>query len=83
MPELQKDIEKLVSQLVSAYWLTLDEKRIAMNYEPLGGEFAKAFINSALTPIEDISMADGMINDYANGNNNRTRIADDLANGDD
>jgi hypothetical protein len=54
-----------------------------MNYEPLGGEFAKAFINSGLTPIEEIGMADGMINDYENGNNNTTRIADDLANGDD
>jgi phage portal protein BeeE len=81
LPELQKDIEKLVSQLVNAYWLTLDEKRIAMNYEPLGGEFDKAYINSGLTPIEEIAMADGMINDYANGDNT-TRTSNNMANGD-
>jgi HK97 family phage portal protein len=82
LPELQKDIEKLVSQLVSAYWLTLDEKRIAMNYEPLGGEFAKAFINSGLTPIEDLNGdINGMINDYANGDNNGG-TANDMGNGD-
>jgi hypothetical protein len=36
-----------------------------------------------LTPIEDMTMADGMINDYENGDNNSARTADDLANGDD
>ena len=82
LPELQKDIEKLVSQLVSAYWLTLDEKRIAMNYEPLGGEFAKAFINSGLTPIEDLNVdVNEMINDYANGNDNNGGTANDMGSG--
>lgn len=71
LPELQKDIEKLVAQLAQAYWLTLDEKRVAMNYEPLGGEFDKAYINSGLTPIEEtIVNANGLINDYSAGNGN-------------
>jgi len=71
LPELQKDIEKLVSQLTQAYWLTLDEKRIAMNYEPLGGEFDKAYINSGLVPIEETLMnPNEMINDYNAGNGN-------------
>jgi HK97 family phage portal protein len=71
LPELQKDIEKLVSQLTQAYWLTLDEKRIAMNYEPLGGEFDKAYINSGLVPIEETIMDPNInINDYNAGNGN-------------
>ena len=71
LPELQKDIEKLVSQLTQAYWLTLDEKRIAMNYEPLGGEFDKAYINSGLVPIEETMInPNENINDYSAGNGN-------------
>jgi HK97 family phage portal protein len=82
LPELQKDIEKLVAQLAQAYWLTLDEKRMAMNYEPLGGEFNKAYVNSGLTPIEDLTMDDnGMINDYANGDNSGG-TSSDMGNGD-
>ena len=82
LPELQKDIEKLVAQLAQAYWLTLDEKRMAMNYEPLGGEFNKAYVNSGLVPIEDISMeGNGTINDYENGDNSGSD-ASDMGNGD-
>jgi hypothetical protein len=81
LPELQKDIEKLVAQLAQAYWLTLDEKRMAMNYEPLGGEFDKAYVNAGLVPIEDLTMDDnGTINDYANGDNNGAN-ASDMGNG--
>ena len=81
LPELQKDIEKLVAQLAQAYWLTLDEKRMAMNYEPLGGEFDKAYINSGLTPIEDLNGdINEMVNDYANGDNSGAD-ANDMGNG--
>lgn len=56
LPELQRDIEKMVNGLKSAYWLTEDEKRIAMNYEPKGGVYDTSLVPSGLTPIENIGM---------------------------
>jgi len=52
LPELQRDIEKLVNSLRNAYWLTEDEKRIEMNREPKGGIYATSLIPSGMTPIE-------------------------------
>jgi HK97 family phage portal protein len=56
LPELQKDIDKLVSGLTNASWLTMDEKRMAMNYDALGGPFEKAYVNSGLVPLDQAGM---------------------------
>jgi len=56
LPELQRDIEKMVNGLRSADWLTMDEKRIAMNYEPKGGAYATSYIAQGLIPIEQAAM---------------------------
>jgi HK97 family phage portal protein len=56
LPELQRDMEKMVNGLRSADWLTYDEKRIAMNYEPRGGAYESAYIAQGLVPIEEATM---------------------------
>jgi len=56
LPELQKDIASLVNGLKAADWLTMDEKRIAMNYEPKGGEYDQAYVNSGLVPLGQAGM---------------------------
>ena len=56
LPELQRDMEKMVSGLRSADWLTYDEKRIAMNYEPKGGAYDSAYIAQGLVPIDEATM---------------------------
>jgi phage portal protein BeeE len=56
LPELQKDITSLVNGLQAANWLTMDEKRIAMNYEPKGGEFDMAYVNSGIVPLGQAGM---------------------------
>ena len=56
LPELQRDMEKMVNGLRSADWLTYDEKRIAMNYEPKGGAYESAYIAQGLVPIEEATM---------------------------
>lgn len=70
LPELQKDINQLVSGLSQASWLTMDEKRIAMNYEPKGGEFDMAYVNSGIVPLGqagmDLSVPDQQTQDNLN-----------------
>ena len=56
LPELQRDIEKMVNGLKAADWLTMDEKRVAMNYEPKGGAYATSYIPQGLIPIEQANM---------------------------
>jgi HK97 family phage portal protein len=56
LAELQRDIEKLVNSLTRAYWLTEDEKRVMMNYEPKQGIYATSLVPQGLTPIEMIGM---------------------------
>lgn len=56
LPELQRDMEKMINGLKQAYWLTEDEKRIAMNYEPKGGVYDTSLVPSGLTPIENVGM---------------------------
>lgn len=63
LPELQSDIAKLVQGLTAASWLTMDEKRIACGYEPKGGAFDEAYVNSGLVPLGEISMSSSMTND--------------------
>jgi HK97 family phage portal protein len=56
LPELQRDIEKMVNGLKAADWLTMDEKRVAMNYEPKGGAYATSYIPQGMIPIEQANM---------------------------
>jgi HK97 family phage portal protein len=56
LPELQRDMEKMVNGLRAADWLTYDEKRIAMNYEPKGGAYDTAYVTQGLVPIEEANM---------------------------
>jgi phage portal protein BeeE len=56
LPELQRDMEKMVNGLRSADWLTFDEKRIAMNYEPKGGAYDNSYISQGMVPIEQAGM---------------------------
>ena len=56
LPELQADMDKLVGQLKQADWLTFDEKREAMHYEPLGGAFASSYVSQGLMPLEQVAM---------------------------
>jgi len=56
LPELQRDMEKMVNGLKAADWLTFDEKRVAMNYEPKGGSFESAYIAQGMIPIDQAAM---------------------------
>jgi HK97 family phage portal protein len=56
LPEMQRDLEKLVNSLARAYWLKEDEKRIEMGYEPLGGVYNTSLVGSGLGKIEDVGM---------------------------
>lgn len=56
LPELQRDLEKMVAGLVNASWLTMDEKRIAMNYEPKGGAYDLSYVSQGMIPLEQAGM---------------------------
>jgi hypothetical protein len=75
LPELQQDLERMSRILRDAYWLTLDEKRSAMNYEERGGIFDAAYVNQSLVPLEQITM-DLTVQDGNNGTNGRTNMGD-------
>lgn len=71
LPEMQQDMERMVRSLRDANWLTMDEKRVAMNYSEKGGAWDMSYINQGLVPIDqaimDLSIADD------NSNDNRQR----------
>lgn len=56
LPELQRDIEKMVNSLAKAYWLTEDEKRVMMNYEPKGGIYDTSLVQQGLVKIDDVGL---------------------------
>jgi HK97 family phage portal protein len=56
LPELQRDFEKQVMALKSADWLTYDEKRIAIGYDPKGDVFDNAYVNSGLVKLQDLGI---------------------------
>ena len=56
LPELQKDIEKLISAVTNAPFLTYDEKREACGYEALGGAFAEAYVTGGLIPLGEATL---------------------------
>lgn len=53
MPEMAQDTNQVVGYLKDAWWLTVDEKRVAMKYDELGDEYTgKIYMPSSLTPID-------------------------------
>jgi len=56
LPELQRDFEKQVIALKSADWLTYDEKRMAIGYDPKGEEYDYSYVNSGLVKLEDLGI---------------------------
>lgn len=60
LPELQEDMQKFVSSLASAWWLTPNEKREAMRYEVRPEkEFDEPYIPSGITPLSMSNQNDG------------------------
>jgi hypothetical protein len=72
LPEMQQDMERMSRILRDANWLTYDEKRVAMNYEELGGAYATSYVSNGLIPIDqvlmDLTMTDGTQNDIIDNN---------------
>jgi hypothetical protein len=68
---MQQDMERMSRILRDANWLTYDEKRVAMNYEELGGAYATSYVSNGLIPIDqvlmDLTMTDGQ-NDISDNN---------------
>lgn len=75
LPELQQDMERMSRILRDANWLTMDEKRIAMNYERKGGAFDHAYVNQGLVTLEQVMMDLSIADD--NSNDNRQRDMED------
>jgi HK97 family phage portal protein len=69
LPELQQDMERMSRILRDANWLTMDEKRMAMNYEQRGGAYDFSYVNQGLVQLEQVSM-DLTIPDEDNSNDN-------------
>ncbi|MFN9958905.1 MAG: hypothetical protein ACK55I_37920, partial [bacterium] len=56
-------------------WLTMDEKRVAMNYERKGGAFDHAYDNQGLITLEQVMMDLSIADD--NSDDNRQRDLED------
>jgi phage portal protein BeeE len=56
LPELSEDLKTQIDAVLNADFLTLDEKRIATGYEPLGTpEAAKIYMGSSKTTLDDLN----------------------------
>lgn len=71
LPEMQQDMERMVRSLRDANWLTMDEKRVAMNYEAKGGAWDMSYVNQGLIPIEYAGMTLDVNDDNSNNNGQR------------
>jgi HK97 family phage portal protein len=69
LPEMQQDMERMVRALRDANWLTWDEKRIAMNYQEMGGAYEYTYINQGLIPLEQAMMDLSVGNDGSSNDN--------------
>jgi hypothetical protein len=56
IPEMQQDMERMTRVLRDANWLTMDEKRIAMNYEPKFGAYEYSYVNQGLVVLDQVAM---------------------------
>ena len=75
LPEMQQDMERMVRSLRDANWLTMDEKRVAMNYSEKGGAWDMSYINQGLVPI-DQAMMDLTISDDNSRDNGQRDMGD-------
>jgi hypothetical protein len=66
---MQQDMERMVRALRDANWLTWDEKRIAMNYQEMGGAYEYTYINQGLIPLEQAMMDLSVGNDGSSNDN--------------
>jgi HK97 family phage portal protein len=54
LPELSTDLKEQVATLEKAYGLTIDQRLVAMGYDPIGGEEGKAIlIPAGMTTLSD------------------------------
>lgn len=51
LPEMREDVSKLVTALQAAWWVTPNEKREWMGFEPYGTEFDEPFIPGGTQPL--------------------------------
>ena len=71
LPEMQQDMERMVRSLRDANWLTMDEKRVAMNYSKMGGAWDMSYINQGLVPINQVMMDLSIADDNSSDNRQR------------
>jgi HK97 family phage portal protein len=71
LPEMQQDMERMVRSLRDANWLTMDEKRVAMNYDEKGGPWSTSYLNQGLIPIEFAGMNLNVTDDNSDNNGRR------------
>ena len=71
LPEMQQDMERMVRSLRDANWLTMDEKRVAMNYSKKEGAWDMSYINQGLVPITQVMMDLSIADDNSNDNRQR------------
>jgi len=71
LPEMQQDMERMVRSLRDANWLTMDEKRVAMNYSKKEGAWDMSYINQGLVPITQVMMDLSIGDDNSNDNRQR------------
>jgi HK97 family phage portal protein len=94
LPEMQQDMERMVRSLRDANWLTMDEKRVAMNYSKKEGAWDMSYINQGLVPITQVMMDLSIGDDNSNDNRQRDMgdrddeisenpVGDDVPNGED
>jgi HK97 family phage portal protein len=67
LPEMREDVAQLVTSLQAAWWITPNEKREWMGFDPYGTEFDEPFIPGGTQPLSmaGVSM-DQVANDLAN-----------------
>jgi HK97 family phage portal protein len=54
LPEMREDVASLVTSLQSAWWITPNEKREWMGFEPVGPEFDEPYLPGGVEPLSMI-----------------------------
>jgi HK97 family phage portal protein len=66
VPELQTDMEKVVSQMAQSWWITPNEKRYAQGFDKdERPEMDNYYIPAGLIPLGDMGQVDDLFKDYA------------------
>jgi phage portal protein BeeE len=77
IPEMQQDMERMTRVLRDANWLTMDEKRVAMNYEPKFGAYEYSYVNQGLVVLDQVAM--DLTYDDTNGSDNMDSSDDTIS----